>query len=155
MSEFEIIAIATETADRVRRTMKAPGYGHPAFAEVATGHGPCRHCLCPFQIGVERRILFTYDPFRDVGEEPLPGPVFIHAEPCDRYVAGRGYPDLLRSHAVRLQAFGKHRQLLAEERVEGGNVEQTIRSLLGRDGILYLHVRDGEAGCYDFRIQKH
>lgn len=82
MHDLRFIAIASTLADTVRTTGKSPGYGHPTYAEVATGHGPCRHCLRTFEIGVEQRTLFTYDPFYGLDPIPLPGPVFIHTEPC-------------------------------------------------------------------------
>lgn len=154
MSSFAVIAIPTKVADLARTTGKAPGYGHPTFTEVATGHGPCRHCLLTFEIGVERRILLTYDPFREVGCPPLPGPIFVHAEPCERHDDSAGYPDQLRGHAVTLQAFGEGRRLLQEEQVADGQVEPTLERMLTREDIKYIHVRDTEAGCYDFRIER-
>src|ERR1700757_3827213 len=63
---FRVAAIPSKVADLVRSTMRSPGYGHPAHAEVATGYGPCRHCLRDFEVGKDRRILFTYDPFHGI-----------------------------------------------------------------------------------------
>lgn len=154
MTSFDVVAIPTKVADLVRSTMKAPGYGHPAFAEVATGHGPCRHCLRTFDVGADRRILFTYDPFRELGCGPLPGPIFVHAEPCERYDGGAGYPDQIRAHRVTLQAFARGRRLIVEEHIDDGRVEGVAGRLLDRDDVEYIHVRDTEAGCYDFRIER-
>ena len=153
--QFAVIAIPTKVADLVRTSMKAPGYGHPAHAEIATGHGPCRHCLRTFRIGQDRRILFTYDPFRELGCPPLPGPIFVHAEPCERYGQNAGYPQQLRPHAVTLQAYGTDRRLLAEEYVSDGRVEAAIELLFDRNDVQYVHVRDTEAGCYDFRVERN
>src|ERR1700733_2356576 len=90
MSEFRMIAISSELASKVRETKLSPGYGHPVTAKVATGHGPCRHCLRPFVVGEEARMLFTLDPFHGVAPIPQAGPVFIHEGPCERYgEAGR------------------------------------------------------------------
>ena len=72
MSELRIIAIASELADQVRATMVSPGYGHPVTAKVATGLGPCRHCLQPFAVGEEVRLLFTLNPFDGVASIPQP-----------------------------------------------------------------------------------
>jgi hypothetical protein len=36
MSEFRMIAIASELAEKVRETRLSPGYGHPVTAKVAT-----------------------------------------------------------------------------------------------------------------------
>jgi len=87
-----MIAIASELANKVRETKKSPGYGHPVTATVATGHGPCRHCLRPFVVGQDVRMLFTLNPFNGVAPIPQPGPVFIHETECVRYVETAGYP---------------------------------------------------------------
>lgn len=152
MARFHVVAIPTKVAELVRSSMKAPGYGHPAHAEVATGHGPCRHCLQTFTVGVERRILFTYDPFHELSCEPLPGPIFVHADACARYNPSAGYPDPLRAHPVTLQAYGEGRNLLLEKSVLDGQVEALIEQMLADSQVAFIHVRDREAGCYDFRI---
>src|SRR5437773_11378864 len=78
MQSYRVVAVGDRIADAVRTTMLSPGYGHPAHADVATGHGPCRQCLRAFTVGADRRILFTYDAFYGKEDIPLPGPVFIH-----------------------------------------------------------------------------
>ena len=84
MPDYRVLAISESTAEKVRSTRKSPGYGHPVHAEIATGYGPCRLCLRDFEVGVDRRLLFTLDPFHGLESQPLPGPVFIHAEHCGR-----------------------------------------------------------------------
>lgn len=154
MIPIRVVAIATKVAERVRQEMTSPGYGHPAHREVATGHGPCRHCLRAFRIGEDERILFTLDPFYGIEPVPLPGPIFIHAERCARYREDAGYPREMGDHPVTLVAFAQRRQQLVEEHVEAGAVEPVIERLLARTDVEYIHVRDYEAGCYDFRIER-
>ena len=151
---FRVAAIPTKVADLVRSSMRSPGYGHPAHVEVATGYGPCRHCLRDFQVGKDRRILFTYDPFYGIEPLPLPGPIFIHAGACERFPDNGGFPPDLRTHRLTLAAYGEARRLLTEAYVENGQVDTTIERLLERIDVKYLHVRDTEAGCYDFRIER-
>jgi len=150
---FRTIAISTDLADKVRTRRTSPGYGHPAPSEAATGHGPCRHCLRTFRIGEERRILFTLDPFWGLETLPLPGPVYIHEDHCERYAEDGGFPEELRSHALTLEAFARGRKRVAEEHIAGPDVETAIERLLARSDVDYIHVRDTEAGCYDLRIE--
>ena len=84
---LRFVGIPEAVAREVRETMHAPDYGHPAHKTVAQGYGPCRLCLRTFRVGVDERILFTYNPFPE-GELPAPGPVFIHAGACARYDTG-------------------------------------------------------------------
>ena len=154
MPPFRVIAIPTDVADAVRTTHASPGYGHPAHAEVATGHGPCRHCLRTFAVGRERRVLFTYDAFSGTESLPLPGPVFVHEAPCERYAEDGGFPADMRSHQLTLNAYGRGRHLRAQEYVADGDVEPVVERLLARSDVDYIHVRDTSAGCFDFAIAR-
>ena len=148
------IAIPTSTAESVRATLVSPDYGHPAHVEVANGYGPCRHCLRTFRVGEEKRILFTYDAFAGVEDLPLPGPVFIHAESCERYPEDGGFPEDLRPHALTLNAYARGRLLRAQEYVTDHDIEAAIGRLLAHPETDYIHVHDTEAGCYDLRIER-
>lgn len=154
MPDYRFLAIPESTAERVRSTRKSPGYGHPVHAEVATGYGPCRLCLRDFVVNVDRRLLFTLDPFHGLERFPLPGPVFIHETECDRHPEYGGFPPDLVAHDLTLSAYARGRVLRGEERVTGGEIEAGIERLLARDDVDYLHVRDTQAGCYDLRVER-
>lgn len=154
MVPIRVIAIPTKVAELVRKEMKAPGYGHPAHTEIAAGYGPCRHCLRKFSVGEERRILFTYDPFFELESVPLPGPVFVHADGCERYPEDGTYPESLRDVPAVLCAYGDGRKLLEEIHITDGTQPATVDSLLQRPEVRYVHVRDLSAGCYDFRVER-
>ena len=154
MPNYRVVAIGEGVAEKVRTLRRAPGYGHPVHAEVATGYGPCRLCLRDFAVGVDRRLLFTFDPFHGVEPYPLPGPVFIHETECDRHPEHGGFPADLKSHELTLAAYARGRRLRAEEHVRGGEIEAAIDRLLGRADVDYLHVRDRQAGCYDLRLER-
>ncbi len=154
MPPFRIVAISSEVADAVRSTQRSPGYGHPVHAEVASGYGPCRHCLRTFSVGLDRRVLFTYDAFNGTESLPLPGPVFIHEARCARYPEDSGFPDDMRTHRLTFNAYGRGRQLRMQEYVEDGRVEPVIERLLQRVDVDYIHVRDTRAGCFDFHIER-
>ncbi|MGE5109473.1 MAG: DUF1203 domain-containing protein [Acidobacteriaceae bacterium] len=154
MKNYRVIAIPTKVANLVRTTEKAPGYGHPAHTEIASGHGPCRHCLKTFDIGNEHRTLFTYDPFHGIEEIPLPGPIFIHADGCSRYPEDGGYPQDMLSHSAVLNAYGKGQNLVARIIVAANDGhENAVEELLRAEGVDYIEVRDREAGCFDFHIE--
>jgi hypothetical protein len=154
MNKIRVIAVPTAVASAVRETGKAPRYGHPAHREVASGYGPCRHCLKAFSVGRENRTLFTYDPFSGLHVTPLPGPVFIHSDHCERYPEDGGYPDGLRQYPSILMAYGKGRHLVAETQVDDGNQPETIQQLLDIAQVDYIHVHDKSAGCFDFRVER-
>ena len=153
MKAIRVVAIPTEIAEAVRRTMKDPQFGFPAYTNVAAGDAPCRHCLRIISAGM-RQTLFTYDAFDGVEKLPLPGPVYVHAEGCERYPEDGGFPDVLRESPRTLNAYGRGRKLVAQEYVQGENVDSTIEKLLGRGDVDYIHVRSTTAGCYTFRVER-
>lgn len=154
MPSFRVVAIPTEIAELVRATLRAPVYGHPAHAQLATEPAPCRHCLRLIAPGIDREILFTYDRFAGVESLPLPGPVFVHAEPCPRYPEDGGFPEELRASPRTLEAFGRGRRLLAQEYVTDGKMEEAIEQFFARPDVDYIHVNSTTAGCYTFRIER-
>jgi hypothetical protein len=154
MSPFKIVAIPDAVAAAVRNTGISPFSRHPTHAEVARGHGPCRLCLEPFVTGVERRILFTYDPFEGLESFPLPGPVFIHEMTCARYPERGAFPADTRARAITLNGYRRGRRLVGQSYVTDGLVEGALERLFGEAGADYVHVRDTAAGCYDFRVER-
>lgn len=154
MQSYSVVAVGDQVADVVRKTLRSPGYGHPAYTEVATGYGPCRQCLRAFAVGAERRILFTYDPFYRKENLPLPGPVFIHEHECERYREDGGFPVDMLSNRLTLNAYGPGRRLVAQKYVSNGVVEAELQRLLLDREVAYIHVRDTDAGCYDFCIER-
>lgn len=155
MPSIRIVAIPTEVAESVRATMRAPVYEHPAHAQLANEPAPCRHCLRLITAGVDHEILFTYDRFAGVESLPLPGPVFVHAEACQRYPEDAGFPEELRASPRTLEAFGRGRRLLAQEYVTDGKMEKVIEQFFARPDVDYIHVNSTTAGCYTFRIERH
>lgn len=151
MLPIRVIAIPTEIAESVRVAKKDPRYGFPAYTAVLGEGAPCRHCLRRIAAG-EAAILFTYDAFERQENLPLPGPVYIHAETCERYPEDAGFPPDLRNQRT-LNAYGRGRRLVAQEYVDSGNVDSKIEQLFAQTDVNYVHVRSTDAGCYTFRIE--
>lgn len=155
MNSFQVVAIPTEVAESVRATGKAPGYGFPAHKQMTGGRAPCRHCLRLIRVQEEELLLFTYDPFRELAEPPLPGPIYIHAEKCERTKEQRSFPEEYRGRPLTLAAYGTDRTLLKERRVSGGGEEGEAEKLFTNPAVKYIHVRSTDAGCYLFRLERY
>lgn len=153
MSSIRLIPIPEHVANQVRQTLKSPQYGHPAHVEVATGYGPCRSCLRTFVEGREKRILFTYNPFEGVDSYPSPGPIFIHEKPCVPFTGNEKLDPALRKIPLVLEGFGRNRSLIAEERVADGAFEGRAETMFQNPQVRYIHLRNGEAGCFIARIE--
>jgi hypothetical protein len=153
MIPIRVVAMPTKIAESVRQNQQDPQYGFPAYTSVAKEVAPCRHCLQMISPGMQQ-TLFIYDPFEGMEKLPLPGPVYVHTEACERYPEDAGFPAELRNSPRTLNAYGRGRRLLAQEYAEGANVDATIDQLLARPEVDYIHVRSTTAGCYTFRVER-
>ena len=152
MSVLRFTGIDDAVANEVRQTLRAPHYGHPAHREIARGYGPCRSCLRTFAIAEDERILFTYQPFHDPGSLPAPGPVFIHVEECRRY-DDTSFPPDLRSLPLVFEAYQNGGRLVAQERIGARDPDDVLHRLFDQN-VDYVHIRNGEAGCFMARVQR-
>jgi hypothetical protein len=155
MNSIRVVAISTNLADTIRKNSTDPQFGFPVHTAPAGEGLPCRHCLDWIAEGSERAALFTLDPFAGTEKLPLPGPVYIHADGCERYNETAGIPMRLMSSPRTLNAYARGRRLLAQEYVEAHTAQATIESLFGRSDVDYIHVRSTTAGCYTFRLERN
>lgn len=150
---YRVVAINSDVAKRVRQTMRSPYGDLPAWSSVASGYGPCRSCLKTFRQGEEERIYITYDPFKGISDLPQPGPVFIHTEPCVEY-SKDGFPAELCEIPLIFEGYGDHSRLAASEAVDPNRVDEQISEILELPAVDFIHVRNGEAGCFIARIER-
>jgi hypothetical protein len=101
----------------------------------------------------ESGIFFTYDPFFGLEDLSLPEPVFMHAKPCLRYSEDSEFPTDARQHRLTFAAYAEKRRLRAEEHAQSRGRTGYPESVkcCSRESI---HVRNIEAGCHDFRIER-
>ncbi|WP_216213216.1 DUF1203 domain-containing protein [Amycolatopsis aidingensis] len=144
---YRIAALDESVAKEVRSTLRAPGYGHPAWSEVPETPQPCRLCLEKIT-APERLIAFTYDAFHGLEDLPLPGPIFVHERACLPYQRVAEFPAQLGNSGVVLDAYRSGRGLLTEWRVAKPEIDAALTELLARPEVDYVHVRSATAGCY-------
>jgi len=148
---YKVIPIPRELAEKVRDDLISPQYNHPATVETATGYGPCRACLKTFEVGVEERILFTYNSFEGLADLPLPGPIFIHKNRCFGY-SEPGFPKDLIDLPMLFEAFGEKSELLKREPVDIRSIDEQIQKLQNLPNVVHINIRNAEAGCFIARI---
>jgi hypothetical protein len=153
MCTYRLQGIPDSIATAARESMRSPQYGHPAHAEVASGYGPCRLCLQPFDVGADERVLFTYQPFTDPDALPAPGPVFIHRAGCDRY-DGSDLPERLRPLPLAIEGYGAAGVPVVQRRVGTSLFEVALESVFQVPEVRYAHLRNAEAGCFIARIDR-
>jgi Protein of unknown function (DUF1203) len=151
-SNFRIVPLLTDVANAARQAATAGMPDHAVItADSPTGY-PCRHCLRWAKVG-EHVILFPYAsiaPGRPYSES---GPIFVHAEPCERYAATEQYPVNFRGSRV-LRAYSSNDDMIDAAVVSDNNPEPVIERLLQNPETAFLQARSVTRGCYTFRIER-
>src|SRR4026209_2580896 len=100
-STFRIVPLSTEIADAARHAARSGAADHTVVIADSPEGYPCRHCL-RFATPGERLVLFPYasipagHPYSEIG------PIFVHEQPCERYLmTDQVPPDLRRGRVIR------------------------------------------------------
>ena len=151
-SNFRIVALATEVAATARRMTANAAPDHVMVVANSPNGFPCRHCLryaCPG----ERMILFPYTAIPAGHPFSESGPIFVHAEPCERYGATDEFPGDFREGRV-MRAYNSNYDMIDAEVVNGSAPEAIIEKLLQKPETAFVDARSVTHGCYTFRIQR-
>src|SRR3954467_6194431 len=126
-SGFRIIPVSTAIADAARRAVKAGSADHALITVDTPESAPCRHCLRWAQPG-ERVILFPYAAIPSGHPYSETGPIFVHADGCQRYSATNEYPADFRDGRV-FRAYDSNYNIIDAEIVNGSEPEAVIQTL--------------------------
>lgn len=158
MSNFKIVPLTKDYAQRIRETRK-DDFGHEVVEQVATGSGPCRVSLKPFEKGVDRRLLLTHSPFEIDNLYNQPGPVFINADEVDEYGDIYRFPPEIKankkSFPLSLISYDENQMMVFTQMVGDGDVDEMITEIFDqKPDVKYLHARNSEACCYICKIER-
>jgi hypothetical protein len=126
-----------------RRTSDGPGH-------------PCRHCLKNVDAGHDYLIL-AYRPFPGLQPFAETGPIFLHAEECERASETDVIPELFRATPdYILRGYGHDDRIVYGTGAVTSTHQICNRSheLLERDDIAYLHMRSARNNCFQVRIER-
>ena len=151
-SNFRIIPLATEVAATARRVAASGASDHAIVVADSPGGFPCRHCLRYARSG-ERMILFPYTAIPAGHPYSESGPIFVHAESCERYHARDEFPADFRKGRV-MRAYNSSYDMIDAEVVNGDAPEAIIEKLLQKPETAFVDARSVTHGCYTFRIQR-
>jgi len=151
-STFHIIPLSTEIADAARSVVNAGAADHALITVDSPGCAPCRRCLRWAQPG-ERVILFPYAAIPSGHPYSETGPIFVHANECQRYSATNEYPADFRNGRV-FRAYDSKYNIIEAEIVNGSEPEAVIESLFQNPDTAFVDVRSVTHGCFTFRVQR-
>jgi len=151
-SGFRIIPVYSEIADAARRAVKAGAVDHALITVDSPESSPCRHCLRWAQPG-ERVILFPYTAIPSGHPYSETGPIFVHANDCQRYSSTNEYPADFRDGRV-LRAYDSNHNIIDAQVANGSEPEVVIESLFQNADTAFVDVRSVTRGCFTFRVQR-
>lgn len=151
-STFRILPLPTEIAEAARHAVKAGASDHAIGSAESPGSSPCRHCLRWAQPG-ERVILFPYAPIPSGHPYSETGPIFVHADECQRYSATNEYPAEFRNGRV-FRAYDAKYKIIDAQVMNGSEPEAVIESLFQNPDTAFVDVRSVTHGCFTFRVQR-
>ena len=148
---------ALET-DLVRRLQAGGGdaNGQSPERRIADSDGlPCRHCLQLIEPGQEFLTL-AHRPFPAPQPYAELGPIFLHAQVCDRGGGTDQLPAFLASPRYILRGYG------ADDRIVYGTgtiastpeIAEAAEHIFADAAVRYIHVRSASNNCYHCRIDR-
>jgi Protein of unknown function (DUF1203) len=151
-STFQIVPLPTEVAEEARHLAESGATDHAVIeVDSATGY-PCRHCLRWAQPG-DHVILFPYASIPPGHPYSETGPIFVHAEPCERYGATGEYPADFRDGRV-FRAYDADYNMIDAKVANRSDPEAVIEKLLPNPKTAFVDARSVTRGCFTFRIQR-
>ena len=149
-------AMPTEEV-RALQAGAADAYGLTPERKISDGDGvPCRHCLKNVRAG-ESYLILAHRPFPRLQPYAETGPIFLHAEPCQRAEESDVLPELFRpTPDYILRGYGSDDRIVygTGAVVPTHQICGRAHELLGRDDIAYLHMRSARNNCYQCRIER-
>lgn len=158
MKKFKIVPLSKEYAAQIRSTGKDT-FGHAVIEQLATGLGPCRVSLKPFNKGVDTRLLISHSPFALDNAYNQPGPVFINKEEVEEYADVYRFPPEIKankkSFPLSLIGYNKDQLMVFTQLVGDEDVDELIPDIFEQhSNVEYLHARNAQACCYICRIER-
>jgi hypothetical protein len=151
-SRFRVVPLQTKIAEAARAAAKAAAPDHAVVTAEAPSAYPCRHCLKWANPG-ERMVLFPYASIPAGRPYSETGPIFVHADPCERYGATEEYPADFREGRV-IRAYNAQYDMIAAEVANGAGPEAVIERFLQEPETAFIHVRSVSRGCYTIEIER-
>lgn len=148
-------AISTDIA-RSLQNGDSDAYGNLPERAVSDGSRvPCRHCLKLVEEGDEYLIV-AHRPFGNLQPYSETGPIFLHADFCERAAPDANLPDMLNSPAYLVRGYDAGERIVygTGQMVFTGDIGSYADALLADNKISFVHVRSAENNCFQCRIER-
>jgi hypothetical protein len=98
-------------------------------------------------------VLFPYAAIPSGHPYSETGPIFVHANECQRYSATNEYPADFRNGRV-FRAYDSKYNIIDAQVMNGSEPEVVIESLFQNPDTAFVDARSVTHGCFTFRVQR-
>ncbi len=131
--------------------------GQKPEVHISDGTGvPCRHCQQDVAQG-ERFLILAHRPFPRPQPYAEVGPIFLHADACERYPETDQVPAMfLKRESYLLKGYGRDDRIIygTGQIVKSVDVVEAASRIFDRDDVKYVHVRSALNNCFSCRIDR-
>jgi hypothetical protein len=151
---LRIAGIPTDEVQRIQRG-GLDANGQPALRRVAEGlANPCRHCLALIAEGDDKLVL-AYRPFDAPQPYAETGPIFLHANRCERY-HGEAMPSwfVFLDPAI-VRGYGEDHWIRYDTNrvIPGSDITGACEAILDDPTVAYVHIRS-QYNCFQCRVDR-
>ncbi len=149
--------VALDTSD-VRRLQSggADINGHtPERVTHPASTVPCRHCLGQVEKG-DPFLILAYRPFPEAQPYAEQGPIFLHADACERGGGDDKVPAMFGSPEYIMRGYNSHDRIVygSGRIVPTARMTDVAEEMFADPQIRYIHVRSSTNNCYHCRIDR-
>ena len=148
-------AIPTDTV-RALQNGDPDAYGNVPERAVSDGSRiPCRHCLKLVAQGDEYLVV-AHRPFSNLQPYSETGPIFLHADFCERTTPDAKLPDMLKNPAYIVRGYDAGERIIygTGQVVPASEISTYAGSQLADGKVRFVHVRSAENNCFQCRVER-
>ena len=158
MRKFKIVPFSKEYGAKIKKN-GVDDFGNAVLEMLATGYGPCRISLKPFNPQVDTRLLFSHSPFEIDNAFNQCGPVFIQKEDVKSYADVHRFPPEIKADKINfplsLIGYSYDQRMVFTQLVGDNDVDTLIGDVFdAHTEVAYLHARNAEACCFICKIER-
>lgn len=132
-------------------------YNQPLEIRTSDGLAPCRHCLKNAESG-KKVLLGAYKPFASTGHFAETGPIFLCAEPCDRFEGNSNDlpPVVAEREKFMIRGYSKEEAIdyTTGQIVRVDELQDVANKIFAKKDVEFIHLRSAAYTCFTTRIDR-
>jgi hypothetical protein len=149
---FRILGLPAENFTHLFGLSDADLAAQGGVRRTVDGKYPCRVSLTDSQAG-EQLLLINYEHHAVDSPYRMRFAIFLR-EGDQTYDRVNEVPEQFRNRILAVRSFDKDAMMVANQLIDGNEIEPVLEKMLAPSNVDYLHVHFAAAGCYTARVQR-